>query len=99
MDFYDSSEEEYSSNNELSCVESDDENIMTGGGTSYKINKILENKLNLDDLKKIFKEIIFFEKDNIKYHFFIADRKDLNFNEFFDKTITSLDDKNRKKIH
>ena len=98
MDFYDSSEEEYSSNNELSCVESDDENIMTGGGTSYKINKILENKLNLDDLKKIFKEIIFFEKDNIKYHFFIADRKDLNFNEFFDKTITSLDDKNRKKF-
>ena len=31
MDSYDSSEEEYSSNNELSCVESDDENQMIGG--------------------------------------------------------------------
>ena len=98
MDFYDSSEEEYSSNNELSCVESDDENIMTGGSNSYEINKILENKFSLEDLKKIFKEIIFFEKDKKKYHF-IADKKDLNFYNFFTKNEKNISDEETSKTY
>ena len=93
MDFYDSSEEEYSSNNELSCVESDDENIMTGGSTSYEIDKILKNELKIQDLKKIFKEIIFFEKDK----YFIADKKDLKFYDFFTKNENNISDEETSK--
>tara|TARA_B100001093_G_C26762583_1_gene986415 strand:+ start:546 stop:1115 length:570 start_codon:yes stop_codon:yes gene_type:complete len=73
---YDSSEEEYSSNNELSCVESDEEKDMIGGSSSSTLELIDNNDLNMDQIMKYLKYNIYtsFEK-----YSFVTNPKDFIF--------------------
>jgi hypothetical protein len=73
---YDSSEEEYSSNNELSCVESDEEKDMIGGSSSSTLDLIDNNDLNMDEIMKYLKYNIYtsFEK-----YSFVTNLKDFIF--------------------
>ena len=73
---YDSSEEEYSSNNELSCVESDEEKDMIGGSSSSTLELIDNNDLNMGQIMKYLKYNIYtsFEK-----YSFVTNLKDFIF--------------------